>query len=215
MVSVFSVKWVVFFVKCNWVVSIHSCLDPNLHSFLASSSSTPFHPPSLTRWCLTPPRTAQCTPSPAPRSRCCGRIRPWASTVVGPGTSGTSHDPSGWWCGAAGGIRTAAEPGPGLFQTCQYSGNTCSKDKVLADWVKRMAYSKMNKLCPKNVMSISQPLCVVSNDYTILLYTYLLTAVVLGLTNNICLALWIHKERTVTSHLQWAPWKGKYRGWPQ
>lgn len=108
----------------------------------APLSSTLFPPPSLTRWHLTPPRTARCTPSPAPRSKWCGRIRPWASRVVDPGTSGTSRAPSGWLCGAAGGTRTAAEPGPGLYRTCQCSGNTWLKRSIPVDWVKRLPYSK-------------------------------------------------------------------------
>lgn len=145
-------------------MSIPCCLDPCLHSCFFIISFYSFHPPSVTRWHLTPPHIARCTPSPAPRSRCCGRIRPWASRVVGPGTSGTSRDPWGWWCGAAGGTRTAAEPGPGLYRTCQCSGNTWRKKKWIS-WMSENNLLFWKWIIPTHVLVINilKPLCVLSH----------------------------------------------------
>lgn len=137
LVSISSAQRGVFSVMCNWVVSIHCCwVDP----------SSTFRSPSVTTPCLTPPHIAQCTPSPAPRSKCWDRIQPWASKEAGPKTSGTSHDPSGWRCGAADGTRTAAEPGLGLYQTCQCSGNTWCKKGLAVNYMKRMHCSENEQL---------------------------------------------------------------------
>lgn len=139
-------------VLCLFVfVLLPCCLNPCLPSCHASTTSPYFHPPSATRWDHTPPRIAQYTLSPAPHSGCCGRIQPWPSKAVGLGTSGTSHDPSRWQYGAAGGTRTAVEPGRGLYQTCRCSGNTWLKK---TSWLCENSFPFLAVRMIVNVMTI-------------------------------------------------------------